>query len=111
MAKNLRQKYKEAKKKLEAVNYKAVYLNSPIAVTNVPIHKIRSARTVSLDYMPSNIERATEVFELDVAKKLVTHLLDNGLINISSTYDPYARQAYVFADIYVADKKSVNAHA
>lgn len=111
MAKNLRQKYKEAKKKLEAMNYKTPYPNSPFMVTNVPIRKFRCVRMVNSDFMPSNLERANEVIERDVARELLTSLLDAGVIDIFRTYDEYTDQIRIYADIYVADKKSTNAHA
>jgi hypothetical protein len=66
---------------------------------------------VNSDFMPSNLERANEVIERDVARELLTSLLDAGVIDIFRTYDEYTDQIRIYADIYVADKKSVNAHA
>ena len=108
MAKNLRQKYKEAKKKLHELNWRLLYPSKPIVMTNnVPIHKVRSVKTVDI----FEAERARDMVMRELAFDLAKHMVDNKLVNVHETIDPYSGRVYMFADLYVVDKKDAVVNA
>lgn len=105
MAKNLRQKYKEAKKQLHKLNWRLLYPDKPLTVNvnNVPIHKIRSVKTVDI----FEAERERDMIKHELAFDLAKHMVDNGMIQVSETVDRYSGQIYMFADLYVVNKKDL----
>lgn len=104
MSKNLRQKYKEAKQKLRELNWRLLYPDKPLKVNNVPIHKVRSTKTVDI----FEAEHARDMVMRELAFDLAKHMVDNGMISVSETVDPYSGRVYMFADLYVVDKKDLS---
>ena len=104
MAKNLRQKYKEAKRKLREMNWRLLYPDRPLTVNQVPIHKVRSVKTVDI----FEAERARDIITHELAFDLAKHMVDNGMVSVSETVDPYSGRVYMFADLYVVDKKDLS---
>lgn len=102
MAKNLRQKYKDAKKKLRAMNWRLLYPTHPIKVEreDLSIRKLNSVKTVDM----SRYENARESVMMDIAFELGRALIDNRMVNVSETYDPYSGRVYIFAEVDVVDK-------
>lgn len=105
MAKNLRQKYKEAKRKLRELNWRLLYPDKPLTanITNVPIHKVRSVKTVDI----FEAERERDMITRELAFDLAKHMVDNKMVNVSETVDPYSGRVYMFADLYVVDKRDI----
>ena len=102
MAKNLRQKYKEAKRKIHELNWRLLYPSKPIVVNNdVSVRKVRSVKTVDI----FEAERARDTIMRELAFDLAKHMVDNKMINVHETVDPYSGRVYMFADLYVVDKK------
>lgn len=99
MAKNLRQKYKEAKRKLREMNWRLMYPDKPMTVNNVSIRKVRSAKTVDI----LELENMREAVMTDIAFDLAKYMVENDMVNVSETYDPFSGKAYVFADINIVD--------
>ena len=105
MAKNLRQKYKEAKKKLAEMrqaNWRLMYPTNPIPVesTNLKIRKVRSAKTVDYHEL-DNFENA--VLQ-DIAFDMARYLIENKMINIKHTIDPFSGNVYIFTELDVVEK-------
>lgn len=103
MAKNLRQKYKEAKRKLRELNWRLLYPDKPLIVKDVPIHKVRSVKTVDI----FEAERERDMVTRELAFDLAKHMVDNKMVSVSETVDPYSGRVYMFADLYVVDKKDI----
>ena len=104
MAKNLRQKYKEAKKKIAELrqsNWRLMYPTNPIPVesTNLKIKKVASAKTVDF-YELDNFESAVL---RDIAFDMTKYMIENDMINIKHTIDPFSGKAYIFAELDVVD--------
>lgn len=103
MAKNLRQKYKEAKKKLRELNWRLLYPDKPLTVKDIPIHKVRSVKTVDI----FDAERERDMVARELAFDLAKHMVDNKMVNVSETVDPYSGRVYMFADLYIVDKRDI----
>ena len=104
MSKNLRQKYKEAKKKLREMNWRLLYPTKPIKTEreNLSITKISSVKTVDI----SRHENARDSVMMDVAFELGRCLLNNDMVNVSETFDPYSGKVYIFAEVNVVGKNA-----
>lgn len=105
MAKNLRQKYKEAKKKiaeLRSANWRLMYPINPFPIEskNVSIRKVRSAKTIEL-YEVDNFE--TVVLQ-DLAFDMTRYLIENKMIEVKHTIDPFSGKVYIFAELDVVEK-------
>lgn len=100
MAKNLRQKYKEAKQKLSAMNWRLLY--PPVSVNHgdIKIRNIRASKVIDI-YEMENMKDAV-MFDLafDIAKCLV----ENNMIKVTETVDPFSGKDYVFASVDVVEK-------
>lgn len=105
MAKNLRQKYKEAKKKiavLRRANWRLMYPTNPFPVesTNLSIRKVKSAKTVDR-YEFENFENAIAT---NLAFDMARYLIENKMIEVKHTIDPYSGRVYIFAELDVVDR-------
>ena len=102
MAKNLRQKYKDAKKQLYSLKWQLLRTQSNKMFTEVkaPVHNLRANKVVDM----YQLEHMRDAVIKNLAYDLAKHMVDNDLINISETYDPYSGRACVTADIYVVSK-------
>lgn len=101
MAKNLRQKYKDAKKKLREMNWRLLYPTEPfkVEVNNLSVRKLRSVQTVDI----FEAEHMREIVKNNIAFDLAKYMVQNNMINISETVDPYSGQVYMFAEVDVVD--------
>lgn len=106
MAKNLRQKYKEAKKKiaeLRHANWRLMYPTNPIAVNSkeLKIRKVRSAKTVE-QHMFEDFETGITI---DLAFDIAKYMVKNGMIEVKHTIDPFSGNVYVFAELDIVDRE------
>lgn len=103
MAKNLRQKYKDAKKQIHDLKWRLLYPAKPIKleVNNVSIRKLRSVQTVDI----FEAEHMREIVKNNIAFELAKHMVQNNMINVSETVDPYSGRVYMFAEIDVVDRR------
>ena len=107
MAKNLRQKYKEAKKQLREMKWRLLYPTKPLTFVDrgdLSIRKVSSVKTVDI----FEVEHVREILKSEMAFDLARHMIKNDMIkndmvNISETFDPHSGKVYICAEVNVVD--------
>lgn len=102
MAKNLRQKYKEAKKQLREMKWRLLYPTKPLTFVDrgdLSIRKVGSVKTVDI----FEVEHVREILKSEMAFDLARHMVNNDMINISETFDPHSGKVYIRAEVNVVD--------
>lgn len=104
MAKNLRQKYKEAKKQLRLLRLKlfATEVDSICTSKQLPVVTINTSK--AYDIYEWNEMR--EALIKDLAFDLSKYMVKKDMLNIVETYNPYSGRVYVTVSVNVLSKYS-----
>lgn len=102
MAKNLRQKYKDAKKQLRWLKLKlfAAEIDNICTRKQLPIATVNTSK--AYDIYEWNEMR--EALVKDLAFDLAKYMVKKDMLNIVETYDPYSGRVYVTASVNVLSK-------
>lgn len=102
MARNLRQKYKDAKKQIQhMIEWQFLRQPKSMVVDNVPLRKFRATRM----FRYGEMEQIPKPVLMDIAFDLAKHMIENNMVNITESFDPYRGETCIVAEILVADKK------
>jgi hypothetical protein len=102
MAKNLRQKYKEAKKQLQFLRLKVFAAEIDRICTNkqLPIATVNTSKA----YYIYDWNEMREALVKDLAFDLANYMVEKGMLNVVETYYPHSGRVYVTASVNVLSK-------
>lgn len=101
MAKNLRQKYKDLKKRLNRMDW-CMSIQKPIIETRgIQLQKVGVNKIVDMEVM----DNMSDAVLTDIAFDLAKFLVKEGAIDISEKRDPYSGKVFVNASLFVRTDK------
>lgn len=100
MAKNLRQKYKDLKKRLNHIDQYRSLRKPVVERNNIQLQTYGVTRTIDTDFMDNMPDAVLTDIAFDIAKQLVK----DGMIDISEKRDPYREKVFVKAKLIVGTR-------